>query len=84
MRWAYDFGSRSDSVVISVGASAPAEFNIAEFNIAEFTSGKLVIRDSVNVSGSGTTLAVTIEADIDGTELSLQEINVLALMGKII
>jgi hypothetical protein len=43
-----------------------------------------VIRDSVNVSGSGTTLAVTIEADINGTELSLQEINVLALMGKII
>ena len=84
MRWAYDFGSRSDSLVISVGASDPSEFNIAEFNIAEFTSGKLVIRDSVNVGGSGTTLAVTIEADIDGTELSLQEINVLALMGKII
>ena len=84
MRWAYDFGSRSDSIIISVGASDPSEFNIAEFNIAEFTSGKLVIRDSVNVGGSGTTLAVTIEADINGTELSLQEINVLALMGKII
>jgi hypothetical protein len=36
------------------------------------------------VGGSGTTLAVTIEADINGTELSLQEINVLVLMGKTI
>lgn len=84
LRWAYDFGSTNNSRTLSVGISDPAEFNVAEFNIAEFTSGKLVIRDSVNVGGSGTTLAVTIESEINGTELSLQEINVLVLMGKTI
>jgi hypothetical protein len=84
LRWSYDFGSTNNSRTLSVGISDPAEFNVAEFNIAEFTSGKLVIRDSVNVGGSGTTLAVTIESEINGTELSLQEINVLVLMGKTI
>lgn len=84
LRWAYDFGSTNDSLIISVGASNPSEFNVSEFNIGEFTSGILVIRDSVNVGGSGTTLAVTIEAEINGTELSLQEINVLVLSGKTI
>jgi len=84
LKWAYDFGSKSKSFAIVTTASAPAEYNVAEFNVGEFSSGSLVIRDSVNTNGSGTTLAISVEADIDGTELSIQEINVLALTGKIL
>jgi hypothetical protein len=36
----------------------------------------------VNTSGSGGTLSINMESDIDGKEMSLQEINVLALTGK--
>ena len=39
---------------------------------------------SVNANGSGTSLSINMEADINGEELSLQEINVLALLGRTI
>jgi hypothetical protein len=50
--------------------------------ILEFSDGELTSRNSVSASGSGTTLTIGIEADIDGEELSIQDINVLALIGK--
>lgn len=84
LRWAYDFGSKSKSFAIVTTASAPSEYNTAEFNVGEFSFGNFVIRDSVNTNGSGSTLSISVEADIDGTELSIQEINVLALTGKIL
>jgi len=82
IKWAYDFGTRSGSATITPTISNPTEYNVAEYNIDEYTSGSLVVREGVNANGSGLTLAITIEADINGTELSIQEINVLALTGR--
>ena len=50
---------------------------------AEF-SGELqqVVRKTLNATGNGSTVVVGVESDIDGEELSLQEINILALIGK--
>jgi hypothetical protein len=84
LKWAYDFGSSSGSRTITPYASNPTEYNSGEYNEDEYTSGKLVIRESVNTGGSGTTLAISVEADINGTELSIQEINVLALTGRVL
>ena len=84
VRWAYDFNSSSTIEEITLTGPTLAEFNVAEFNEDEFTSGLFVARPSVNTSGSGGTLSINMESDIDGKELSLQEINVLALMGKTI
>jgi hypothetical protein len=50
--------------------------------VSEFSDGELTSRNSVSASGSGTTLTIGIEADIDGEGLSIQDINVLALIGK--
>ena len=84
VRWAYDFNSSSTVEEIMLTGPTLAEFNVAEFNEDEFTNGLFVARPSVNTSGSGGTLSINMESDIDGKELSLQEINVLALMGKTI
>ena len=51
---------------------------------AEFTGGVLTSRKVVNATGNGSILTIGMEADIDGFPLSLQEINVLVLMGKTI
>ncbi len=51
---------------------------------SEFASGELTSRKSINANGSGGTLTIGVESDIDGFKLSLQEINVLALVGKTI
>jgi hypothetical protein len=83
-RWAYDFNSSSSSEIITLTSDATSEYNVAEFNIGQFTTGQFLSRPAVNTSGSGGTLSINMESDIDGKEMSLQEINVLALLGKTI
>ena len=58
---------------------------ISEFNIGQFSTGELVTTKlGVNANGSGGSVSINMEADINGDELSLQEINVLALVGRIL
>ena len=52
--------------------------------LAEFTGGEVVTRRPVNTTGDGTIITIGLEADINGFPLSLQEINVIALKGKIL
>ncbi len=81
-RWAYDFNTSSASGSVTLSDHATSEYNIAEFNIGQFSTGKFLSRKNVNTSGSGGTLSINMEADVDGKEISLQEINVLALLGR--
>ena len=83
-RWAYDFNSSSASATITLSSDATSEYNVAQYNIDQFTSGQFLSRNNVNTTGSGGTLAINMESDINGKEMSLQEINVLALLGKTI
>lgn len=84
-KWSYDFKSASGTSFISLPTQATAYFNESEFNIGQFSLGELVTSKlSVNANGSGTSLSINMEADINGEELSLQEINVLALLGRTI
>ena len=83
-RWAYDFNSSASSATITLSSDATSEYNVAQYNIDQFSSGQFLSRNNVNTTGSGGTLAINMESDIDGKEMSLQEINVLALVGKTI
>ena len=84
LRWSYDFNSSSSSGIITLTSDATSEYNVSQFNIGQFTTGKFLSRPSISTSGSGGTLSINMESDIDGKEMSLQEINVLALVGKTI
>ncbi len=81
-RWAYDFKTSSGSSYVTLSDYATSEYNVDEFNIGQFSQGKFTSRENVNATGSGGTLSINMEADVDGKEISLQEINVLALLGK--
>jgi hypothetical protein len=63
---------------------AKAEFGIDEYTVAQYSDGILTSKDAVNTNGSGGTLTIGMETSINGNELSIQEINVLALVGKTI
>ena len=81
-RWSYDFNTSTGSSSVTLSDHATSEFNVDEFNIGQFSTGKILSRKNVNASGSCGTLSINMEADVDGKEISLQEINVLALLGK--
>lgn len=84
LKWAYDFDTNYKTASIDLGDQVPSNFGVAEYNIGKYNEGFLLNRSSVNATSSGATVVVGLEADINGFELSLQEINLLALVGKTI
>ncbi len=85
LKWAYDFGTFFQTSEFTVGNQVTGYFNESEYNsTAEFTGGDLTSRRGINTTGGGGVITIGLEADIDGSGLSLQEINVLALMGKVL
>jgi len=82
LRWGYDFDSVVGSSSFTPSTAGVAQFGQAEFGVGEFSSGILAIRQSLNANGSGATVSVTLESDVNGNELSIQEINMLLLTGR--
>lgn len=87
LKWAYDFSTfyKTERLPLSGGGIA-GEFNSSEYNTtAEFTLGDTVTSQrNINTTGYGSSVSVGVEADINGFALSLQEINVMALLGKLL
>jgi hypothetical protein len=84
LKWGYDLEDDFNSQAYITGDQQPAFYNVDEFNIAEYTSGVLTTRRVVNATGGGSIVTIGLESDINGFPLSLQEINVLVLIGKTI
>ena len=84
LKWAYDFKSSYATAEFTVGDQITGFFGVSEFTAVEFTGGALTNQKSLNATGYGTSIVVGLEADIDGSQLSLQEINVMALIGKLL
>ena len=92
MKFAYDFATDFRTTEFLTGNQIPAYFGVNEFHgddpgdesnpLSEYTVGQLISQRSLNATGNGTTIIIGLEADINGHVLSLQEINVLALLGK--
>jgi len=86
LKWAYDLNETytTQEYTIDDPTSLSGEYNVSEYNIGEYSRGTLTVRKAVNTTGNGTIITIGLESDINGSALSLQEINVQALMGKTI
>lgn len=96
LKWAYDFSTSYKTSTFTAGNQVPAYYNAGAqfgtspdgqgttFEESEFTGGRLTTRRPVNTTGYGSVVSIGLESEIDGDALSLQEINVLALIGKIL
>lgn len=87
LKWYYDFTQdiSLNSLDFTVGIENMGYYGESEYTEASFGSGgSLVSRRTANASGSGTTVTIGLEATIDGSQFSIQEINVQALMGRFI
>ena len=82
MYWGYDLTTDYRSTEFTVGNQEPAFYNVSEFTVGEFTGGALTSRRQINATGGGSIVTVGLESAINGFPLSLQEINVLVLIGK--
>ena len=82
VKWAYDFETAFSNYEINVGDQTPAFFGEGEYGIGTYTGGLLITKRAVQGTGNGGVVTIGLESSINGSEISVQEINVLALIGK--
>jgi hypothetical protein len=83
--WGYS-GRLDYTKALTITAQAPALYNVAYYNQTdEYGPGLTTIkRYRVNAKGSGESVIIGFRSEINGNTLSLQEINVQTLIGRII
>tara|TARA_B100001059_G_scaffold127682_1_gene127561 strand:- start:448 stop:1977 length:1530 start_codon:yes stop_codon:yes gene_type:complete len=86
LNWAYDYSGAYTKQAYTLPKSNAGQYNISEFNTeAEYSSSiSLINRQKINTSGQGTVVAVGVETTVEGKTIALQEINIHALLGRIV
>ena len=80
----YDYNDSYRSFPISIATQDNAEYGIAEYNTtAEYTLGVLADTVRAPVGGQGSVLQVGFEATIDGSELSIQKLDIYIKEGRV-
>jgi len=83
LSWSYDFEAAGDSATFAVGIQSTGYYGASEFNVAEYGFGASSTRTTINASGSGEIIDISFEMPILGSIVSLQELNILATIGKV-
>ena len=85
LNWGYDYTSTYTKQEFTFGSSNIAEFGISEYNTdAEYTASIAIQTPKVNGTGSGSVVTIGIEAQINSAAFSIQKIDILALIGRLI
>tara|TARA_R110002126_G_scaffold186890_2_gene335485 strand:- start:416 stop:1939 length:1524 start_codon:yes stop_codon:yes gene_type:complete len=86
LSWAYDYGGNYKKQAYTLPKTNVGQYNISEFNTeAEYSSSiSLINRQKINASGQGTVVSVGVETPIDGNSIAIQELNIHALLGRIV
>lgn len=82
LSWTYDFSVQANTSRFRVGTSSPGFYGVSEYTAVEFSLGDLISRKSLNCTGNGSVVSVGLQTEVNGSSISLQEMNVLALVGK--
>lgn len=86
LNWAYDYSGAYTKQAYTLPKSNVGLYNISEFNTeAEYSSSiALINRQKINTSGQGTVVAVGVETTVEGKSIAIQELNIHALLGRIV
>jgi hypothetical protein len=83
IKWGFDYSGAYQSENIFIPTQVSYEYGTAEYAIADFTSGIPIKALTSNASSAGKIVQTGYEATINGTQLSIQKIEIQAKEGKI-
>lgn len=83
IRWGYDFQSNYNSQTSSIPIQGTDYYGVDEYGIAEYSSGVLMVELLAYPTGQGIVSQTGYEADITGSPLSIQKIEIQAKNGKV-
>jgi hypothetical protein len=84
MKWGYDFKENYFAQNVNIPTQGVAEFGISEYNIAQYADGISLQTLVAYPTGAGKVIQTGYEADINGSALSIQKIEIQAKNGKIL
>tara|TARA_R110000868_G_scaffold253679_2_gene510318 strand:- start:824 stop:1348 length:525 start_codon:yes stop_codon:yes gene_type:complete len=86
VNWGYDYTQAYTKEVITLKNSLLSEFGVAEFNVsaAEYGASIILDRKKVRPSGSGNVVTLGLTVTVSGVPISLQEMNIQALIGRML
>ena len=84
MKWGYDFTSNYYSQTTLIPSQGVDYYGVGEYNIAQYSGGTALQTLVAYPTGSGKVIQTGYEADIQGTALSIQKIEIQAKNGKIV
>jgi hypothetical protein len=82
LRWSYNYGSSYAYAVFSVTNGSIAEYGTAEYGIAEYTTGVSFNVARTNTTGSGDNATIGIEVTINDALISIQQMDIKAVIGR--
>jgi hypothetical protein len=83
IKWGFDYSGSYQSENVFIPTQGSFEYGIGEYAIADFTSGIPIKALTSNASSAGKIVQTGYEATINGTQLSIQKIELQAKEGKI-
>jgi hypothetical protein len=84
IRWAFDYNAGYDSVQLTTDPNSNSEYGISEYGIAEYSLYVPFEQIRQQLSGSGNAVQIGIEALVNGTNVSLQKMDLYAVFGRTI
>lgn len=79
----FDYTDSYQSYPAVLATRTVYEYNVGEYNIAEYQSGTLADTTRASAGGSGEVLQVGFEANVNGSELSIQKMDIFVKQGRI-
>jgi hypothetical protein len=88
IKWGYDFSENYLSQNVSVPTQGISEYGVAEYGtngipVAQYAGGIVIQNLFSQATGSGKVVQTGYEAEVNGFELSIQKIEILAKHGRI-
>ena len=86
LNWGYDYSSFYTKETFTFADKKIAEFGVSEYNTAdaEYSASIIINTNGFNGTGNGTVVTVGIEATVNDAPFSIQKIDILALLGRLI
>lgn len=78
----FDYQEAPRSYPYTIVTGNVSEYGVDEYNVAEFTVGIVLDAIKASVGGSGNTIQIGFEADVNGSELSVQKIDMFVKTGR--
>jgi hypothetical protein len=82
LKYGFDYSNSYNSQVMTLRSVSLSEYGIAEYGIGEYSIGAVFDNQKVQVGGAGNVIQLGVETFINGSELSIQKLDIFCKAGR--